>query len=149
MTIFQRMYRRPIMIVAAVAILGYLGWGTVPSGAQTPWRVAQKPGAKAGKPAATVTMDAVNFIPKQVTVKVGDTVAWKNTSKIVHTVTADPKQARDPKNVSLPKGAKTFDSGNMNPEDAFTHTFPVAGTYKYICVPHEVAGMVGEVVVKQ
>lgn len=125
------------LIVAAVAMLGYLGPAALPSGAET------------GKPAATVTMDVVNFLPKRVTVKVGNTVEWRNTSSVAHTVTADPKKARDSKNVTLPKGARTFDSGNMDPGDTFTHAFSVAGTYKYVCIPHEVAGMIGEVIVKK
>lgn len=147
MTTFLRSHRW--LIVAAVAMVGYLGPAALPSGAETPSKTAQKSGAETGEPAATVTMDVVNFLPKQVTVKVGNTVEWRNTSSVAHTVTADPKKARDAKNVSLPKGARTFDSGNMDPGDTFTHTFSMAGTYKYFCIPHEVAGMIGEVIVKK
>jgi plastocyanin len=35
----------------------------------------------------------------------------------------------------------------MAPGAVFEHTFRVAGTYRYICVPHELAGMIGTVIV--
>jgi plastocyanin len=89
------------------------------------------------------------YEPVKVTIKVGDTVKWVNTGKTLHSVTLNPEDAQNAANVSEPKGAKTFDSGFMEPGKSFSYTFTVPGTYKYICVPHEKAGMVGEVVVKK
>lgn len=101
------------------------------------------------EPAAVVAMtNQLTYTPKKVTVKVGDTVEWRNSSLLVHTVTADPEVAAMQKDVALPKGAEPFDSGNIDPEGTFRHTFEVPGTYRYFCIPHEGAGMVGEVVVK-
>lgn len=88
------------------------------------------------------------FEPETVTIRVGQSVRWVNGSDVDHTVTADPTQARRAESVALPRGAATFDSGNMRPGDTFTHRFDVAGTYRYFCVPHELAGMVGTVVVE-
>ena len=103
----------------------------------------------AAAPTARVTMtNDLGFSPPRITIKVGQTVEWRNASFLVHTVTADPKLAADRKDVALPAGAKTFNSGKLQPNATFRHTFAVAGTYRYFCIPHEAAGMVGEVVVK-
>jgi plastocyanin len=89
------------------------------------------------------------YVPAKVTIKAGDTVKWTNTGKSLHSVTLVPSDAQNPADASEPKGAKTFDSGFMPPGATFSHTFTIPGTYKYFCVPHEKAGMVGEVVVKK
>jgi plastocyanin len=89
------------------------------------------------------------YEPAKVTIKVGDTVTWTNTGKTLHSVTLVPADAQNPASVSEPKGAATFDSGFMPPGATFSHKFTIPGTYKYFCVPHEKAGMVGAVVVKK
>ncbi|RME57663.1 MAG: halocyanin, partial [Candidatus Dadabacteria bacterium] len=76
-------------------------------------------------------------------------VEWTNTSPIVHTVTADPKKATLEDSTKLPKGAKPFNSGNLEPNAVFRHTFTVPGTYRYFCIPHEAAMMRGEIVVEE
>ncbi len=104
---------------------------------------------KKQKPAAVVkVVDLLKFMPARVTIKVGQTVEWKNTSVLVHTVTADPKLAVNKEHVRLPKGAKPFNSGNIAPDATFSHKFTVPGLYRYFCIPHEATGMVGEVLVK-
>lgn len=101
------------------------------------------------KPAAVVTMsNELHFTPSPVTVHVGQTVEWRNDSDLVHTVTADPSVAAKRADVALPAGAKPFSSDLLQPGAAYEHTFKVAGTYRYFCIPHEAAGMVGEVIVK-
>ena len=103
----------------------------------------------AGRSATTVEMTAaLNYSPETVTIQAGETVRWTNTSEVVHTVTADPGAAADPSHVRLPEGASPFDSGNIGPGDSYTHTFDVPGTYRYFCIPHEMQGMVGTVVVE-
>jgi plastocyanin len=87
------------------------------------------------------------FVPATVNIKVGDTVKWTNPGIITHTVTFDPAQAATAANVALPAGVAPFDSGNMEEEATFSHTFTVKGTYKYICKMHEAMGMVGTVIV--
>jgi plastocyanin len=47
----------------------------------------------------------------------------------------------------LPAGAVAFDSGKIQPGGSFTHQFTVPGTYKYVCLPHEDAGMTAQIVV--
>ena len=87
------------------------------------------------------------FEPATVKIKVGETVEWLNNGGAVHSVTADPDDASDAHDVTLPNGAAAFDSGFMPPGTMFTHTFMVPGTYHYVCIPHEKAGMVGTIVV--
>jgi plastocyanin len=88
------------------------------------------------------------FIPMTVIVKKGDTVEWINNAASLHSVTTNPAVAQDPKDVSLPKEAKPFDSGFMPPGAKWSYTFTVPGTYKYLCLPHEKDKMTGVVVVK-
>lgn len=98
---------------------------------------------------AVVTMDdRLRFLPDTIRVRAGQAVRWENTSVLIHTVTADPALAWDPANVSLPPGAAPFDSGDMLPEGDYTHVFRVPGVYRYVCLPHERAGMVGVVIVE-
>lgn len=102
-----------------------------------------------GQVTATVDMTAqARFVPASVTIHVGEAVEWRNTATgLAHTVTLDPAKAANAANVALPSGAQTFDSGSISPGGSYQHTFTVAGTYKYFCVPHETFGMVGTVVV--
>ncbi len=102
----------------------------------------------AGKPPIVQLTDQLTFAPESVTIAPGETVVWKNTSVLVHTVTADPAKAGDPAHVRLPAGVEPFDSGKLKPGESFRRTFEVAGTYRYFCIPHEGAEMVGRVVVK-
>jgi plastocyanin len=100
-------------------------------------------------PTAIVRMtDDLTFEPARVIVHAGDTVEWKNTSSMPHTVTADARRAAEGKEVVLPPGAAPFDSKTMSPGGSYRHTFTVPGTYKYICVPHASFGMSGEVIVQ-
>lgn len=109
---------------------------------------AQAPVTGGGQVAAEVGMtNRLQFAPDTVRIRVGETVRWTNGSDLAHTVTADPSKAANASNVALPQGASTFDSGMMEPGAVFEHTFDTAGTYQYVCVPHEAAGMIGWVVV--
>ncbi|GLR87579.1 cupredoxin domain-containing protein [Bradyrhizobium iriomotense] len=87
------------------------------------------------------------FVPATVNISVGDTVKWTNPGVITHSVTFDPAQATTASDVALPKGVAPFDSGNIEEDASFSHTFTVKGTYKYVCKFHEAMGMVGTVVV--
>ncbi len=89
------------------------------------------------------------FTPDTVRITVGETVRWRNSSVLIHTVTADPAAAVNESSVSLPEGAGTFNSGNLEPGSTFEHTFTTPGTYQYFCIPHEMAGMIGWVIVSE
>ena len=102
------------------------------------------------KPAVVVDMTGslLVFQPATIKVKVGQTVMWKNSSSEVHTVTADPRVAVNAKDVELPKGAKQFDSGFLNPGKTYEQTFKTPGTYRYVCTLHEAQHMIGQIIVK-
>ena len=106
--------------------------------------------AAQARPAVVVDMTGslLVFEPATIEVKAGQTVVWKNSSREVHTVTADPRQATNAQDVELPKGAQGFDSGFLNPTQIYEHTFKTPGTYRYVCTLHEVQRMIGQVIVR-
>ena len=102
-----------------------------------------------GEVAAVVTMDdQLRYEPAAVIISAGQAVRWANTSAVIHTVTADPSRAAQEANVRLPSGVDAFDSGDIGPGGSFTWTFTVPGEYRYICIPHEGAAMVGTIMVR-
>jgi len=101
-------------------------------------------------PAATPVVHISTFLkfePREVTIPVGGTVEWRNSSIETHTVTDDPAVARDSAHAELPAGAQAFDSGPLKPGQSYGHTFTVPGRYSYFCRPHEMHGMLGDIVV--
>lgn len=103
-----------------------------------------------------VGMTAETFEPARLTVAAGETVVWKNTSTRAHSVTAYEH--------GLPDGAAFFATGGYGSEQAareawdgsagaitsgqtYERAFEVPGEYRYFCIPHEAAGMMGTVVV--
>jgi plastocyanin/uncharacterized membrane protein len=111
---------------------------------------AAAPAASQPSENAVVTIaltDDDTFQPATATVPAGTTVRWVNKSSDKHTVSNDPKSASDPKNVSTPANVATFNSGPIRPGGSFEHKFTTAGTYHYICEPHEEMGMKGTITV--
>jgi len=105
-----------------------------------------------------VDMTAVAFEPAELTVAVGDTVAWRHAGGEPHSVTAVGD--------GVPEGADYWASGGFDDEEAarsgwengegavasgqsYVHTFETVGTHDYVCIPHEAAGMEGSVVVEE
>jgi plastocyanin len=88
------------------------------------------------------------YTPAKVAIKTGDTVRWVNAGETVHSVST-AANAQNPNDTSIPTGATAFDSGFIPPGGDFSYTFTVPGTYRYFCLPHEKAGMVGVIVVKK
>ena len=102
-----------------------------------------------GEVAAEVTMsNQLRYEPAAVTISAGQAVRFSNTSALIHTVTADPSRAMLADNVRLPSGAAVFDSGDIAPGESFTWTFTEPGEYRYICIPHEGAAMMGTIMVR-
>ncbi len=97
--------------------------------------------------AAVVDMGFASFDPEVVHVRAGQTVQWRNTALITHSVTADKAVAADPGDASVPEGAVAFNSGDIPAGEVYSETFTVPGTYKYFCTHHEGDGMVATVVV--
>ncbi|MFC7077037.1 DUF5059 domain-containing protein [Haloarcula halophila] len=105
-----------------------------------------------------VGMQAVAFDPEELTVNVGDTVAFEHAAGEAHNVVAYDD--------GIPEGADYWASGGFDSESAaregwesgegavqsgqsYVHTFETAGEHEYFCTPHEAAGMVGTIVVEE
>ncbi len=117
-------------------------------GGQTGTEATTPPaGPESGLVEVTMT-DDLRFVPDTVEIQVGDTVVWRNTTPVPHTVTAHPDRVPDLDQIELPGEAEPFDSGTMMEGDVFQHVFTVPGTYRYVCVPHAMADMVGTVIVR-
>ena len=78
-----------------------------------------------------VVVDNFSFTPATAAVPVGTTVTWTNHDDIPHNVVS-PEQK--------------FKSPVLDTDEKFSHTFEVAGTYKYYCSIHP--RMTGQVVVR-
>ncbi len=92
--------------------------------------------------------DRLKFVPNGLRVKVGDTVEWRNIGSYPHTITADPGLASNRENIALPAGIQPFSSKRVRANQTYRYTFAKAGTYRYVCLPHEGAGMLGTVIVE-
>ena len=97
---------------------------------------------------AVVDMGFASFQPERVHIRAGQSVEWRNTSVITHSVTDDGRLASKPQDAAVPTGATPFRSGDIHAGDVFSTAFPLPGTYKYFCTHHEGDGMVGTVVVE-
>jgi plastocyanin len=118
------MTRRPLKRISLATLaltIVALGWAAARSAAHD-------------IPAAAVEMLDLTFSPATVTIQAGETVQWKNTSKVMHTATS--------------LGPAAFDSGTIDPGKSYSRKFDKPGTYKYFCIPHEKQGMTGTVIVK-
>jgi plastocyanin len=68
-----------------------------------------------------VTIDATTYLPKTVTVAVGDTIVWVNKDLLVHTVTAK-------------RGS--FDSRDIPAGGSWTYVAKAEGLTAYVCTYH-------------
>jgi len=86
---------------------------------------------------AGLNQNLPGYAPDKITVVLGvnASVTWSNADTAAHTVTS----------TSVPSGAASFDSGNMNAGATFTYNFTMPGTYQYKCNYH--SWMTGSVVV--
>jgi plastocyanin len=92
--------------------------------------------------------DSLTFYPEVIEIKPGDTVVWKNMSFFINSVTDNAERVINKNDVSLPDGAKPFDSGVIQPGQSYRHTFEKPGTYRYVSRIHEPENMRGIVIVK-
>ncbi|MBI4283951.1 MAG: cupredoxin domain-containing protein [Chloroflexi bacterium] len=70
------------------------------------------------------------YAPPQLSVVTGSTVTWTNAGNLPHTVTSD---------------SGLFDSGMLNPGQAFSFSFQLPGVYSYHCAYH--SGQAGTILV--
>lgn len=92
--------------------------------------------------------DQMRFEPATVTVLTGQTVRWVNRADVVHTVTCGRTTPEAEGHGSLPGGAEAFDSGPIQPGEAWSYTFRTPGVYEYVCTHHLASRMVATVMVE-
>jgi len=98
-------------------------------------------GAVGRDPAAQVEIVDKQFTPREVTVKVGDYVAWHHfDGEMVHTVTAD--------DMSFDSNPACGPGPCMHHDDKFNWVFLRPGKYPYHCRIHAINGMTATVVVE-
>jgi len=78
----------------------------------------------------------------------GTAVTWENGSEQANTHTATAYHpANENHSLRIPDAARPWDSGYLLPGKRYTVTLTAEGVYDYFCQPHELAGMVGRIVV--
>jgi plastocyanin len=90
-----------------------------------PGASASSPASATGSPAAVagdaVSIDNFAFVPATLTVRAGSTVTWTNHDEEPHTVAASDG---------------SFHSPGMGSQGTYSHTFPTAGKFDYVCSIH-------------
>jgi plastocyanin len=85
----------------------------------------------APSPVSTIHIKNFAYVPDTVTIHPGSTVRFVEDDETPHTVTATDH---------------SFDSGNLNQKDRWSHAFAKEGTYTYFCAYHPY--MKGSIIVK-
>lgn len=95
----------------------------------------------------TARGERVWFRPHGLAVAAGTTIRFVNRDPgNSHTATAYHPDNLD-RARRIPKAARAWDSDFLLPDDSFEVTLTVPGVYDYYCIPHEMAGMAGRIVV--
>jgi plastocyanin len=87
--------------------------------------------AAPGPKVHTVSIEAMKFVPAELSVSVGDTIVWVNRDMFIHSVTS---------------ATRVFDSGIIVAGKSWTLLVQKPGTFAYGCKFH--LGMKGTVTVK-
>ena len=114
----------------ASATPGMPGMSAMPSMPSAPAGTASATGSPAAVAGDQVSIDNFAFAPATLTVKAGSTVTWTNHDEEPHTVAATDG---------------SFHSPGMGTGATYSHTFPTAGKFDYVCSIHPM--MHGTVVV--
>ncbi len=125
--------RRRTALAVAITAFSLTGCGgAADDGAQAPEQgQATTNSAQAPSAPGTVAMKDLEFLPDQLTIKVGDKVTWRNDESLDHNVVAQ-------------KRAK-FQSRAFGKGGTYTFTAKKPGTIDYVCTLHP--GMDGQLIV--
>ncbi|MGB3551537.1 MAG: plastocyanin/azurin family copper-binding protein [Candidatus Binatus sp.] len=131
--ITPNMHRVLAVVATATAVAGF--------GCQTGSSPVTSGPAGRHEPAAVVVIsDApAEFMPSALMIRAGDTVEWRNTGGITHSVEFVDEAA--------PEGTASSPSGIIAPNEIYTYTFKAPGTYTYVCRFHVINGMIGKIIV--
>lgn len=95
----------------------------------------------------TTRGEHVWFSPMGVAAEPGTLIRFTNRDPgNSHTSTAYAPEFFD-RERRIPEGATPWDSDFLLPDESFEVTLTVPGVYDYYCIPHEMAGMVGRIVI--
>ena len=127
-----------MLLAACLACIAMLGQATHAAAATVEIKLMQTPAGQ------------TYFDPAGVHIAPGDTVRWVQIGGF-HSVTAYHPN-NDNHELRIPVSARPWDSDILLAEypqrgATFEHVFTVPGVYDYFCKPHEMAGMVGRIVV--
>ena len=88
--------------------------------------------------ATSVAIDTFMFMPKRISVHVGDTVTWTNGDNILHTVTSGMRDydPSDSGRVIATRKDGLFDMQLDGKGTTAAFTFAKAGTFHYFCDRH-------------
>ncbi len=108
---------------------------------------AASPAVEVIEMSGTARGEHVWFRPQGLAVAPGTTLRFVNLDPgNSHTATAyHPDLFERP--LRIPEGAAPWDSGFLMPDETFEVALEQPGVYDYYCLPHEMAGMVGRIVV--
>jgi plastocyanin len=104
--------------------------------AETPTAVPTATSAPTGP---VINLSSLMFHPTTITVKVGDTITWRNDEAITHTVTSGRFVGVD-KTTGLRSSQEpdgTFNAKLAGKGKTFSFTFTKAGSYTYYCDIHQ------------
>ena len=106
----MRLSSRTVSWMASLLLSIACFWGASPGRAEKPTPETHE-----------VLIHGFMYLPAVMTVHVGDTVQWKNTDVVPHTVTAEDK---------------SFSSVAIAPGATWKFVAKKAGTFPYSCTPH-------------
>ncbi len=119
-----------LLAFAAMIVLAACGGSTSGGSTPTPTQAGSTPTATPSGPTKAIAIDTstgnFGFNPATITIKVGTTVTWTNTTGAPHTVTSDDGTSFD-SNINTPISANG---------GTFSFTFTKAGTFAYHCQIH-------------
>jgi plastocyanin len=100
---------------------GMSGMSPMPNGPAGATPSATGTAAPAAVAGDAVSIDNMAFVPATLTVPAGSTVTWTNHDEEPHTVAASDG---------------SFHSPGLGSQGTYSHTFPTAGKFDYICSIH-------------
>lgn len=99
--------------------------------------------------ARTVRMTGMGeFEPAALHVPVGTTVTWTNHSDRSHTISTAARDPATKQFAQVPRAARPWRSGDVQPGAVFRRRLTVPGRYVYYCRYHARDQMIGTIVVE-
>ena len=116
----MRSFKR-VSAVVAVSALGTVGF----------WALGGCPVSNEMPGTNEVLMQNIAFVPKEITIRAGETVTWRNTDLVPHTATSG-----NPGEPDIGSVFRVPDEGLLGPGGTGTVTFSEPGEFIYFCEVH-------------